>query len=187
MPTIALIALGGNLPHPPHGGPADIVTAAACALGALPGTTLLRLSPLYRTKPLGPRQPSYVNAAALLETAMSPADLHHALHLIEAAFGRRRGRRWGPRSLDLDLIGYGATLYPDRRRWRMGQGRLLIPHVAAHRRAFVLRPLADVAPDWRHPALNRSVKQLLDRLPRQGMMRLRAVRRPLRGASPRGT
>ena len=131
----AYIGLGSNLQLPQQQ-----VLRALKALSEVPFSRLLRRSPLYRTAPLGaPGQPDYVNAAALLETGLGPLDLLDHLQRIEHEMGRRRnGVRWGARVIDLDLL-----LYDDR---QMDHPRLQLPHPELHRRAFVLIPLADIAP-----------------------------------------
>ena len=131
----AYIGLGSNLQQPQQQ-----VLRALKTLSELSLSRLLRRSPLYRTAPLGvPGQPDYVNAAALLETALGPLDLLDQLQRIEHEMGRRRdGVRWGARIIDLDLL-----LYDDR---QMDHPRLQLPHPELHRRAFVLVPLADIAP-----------------------------------------
>jgi 2-amino-4-hydroxy-6-hydroxymethyldihydropteridine diphosphokinase len=123
------------------------------------------VSPLYQTAAVGnARQPPYVNAVALLDTHLSPEALLRVLKAIERGSGRRGGRPWGPRSLDIDIIDYAGLV----RHWggrpayfnRAGARPLTLPHPLAHRRPFVLKPLLDVAPDWRHPALRRSGREL---------------------------
>lgn len=130
----AYIGLGSNLDDPQQQ-----IRTAISALSILPHSRLRRHSPLYRTAPLGPPgQPDYVNAAALLETALEPMELLDALLGVERDMGRRRdGERWGPRIIDLDLLLYGSR--------RMQHERLRLPHSQLHRRAFVLIPLADIA------------------------------------------
>lgn len=120
--------------------------------------------------------PDYVNAAVSVETSKSPADLLATLHDIESAFGREREQRWGMRTLDLDLICYGDFVRPDRHvfdHWRglpqkaqreRAPEQLILPHPRLQDRAFVLVPMADVAPDWRHPVLGLTVTQMLARL-----------------------
>jgi 2-amino-4-hydroxy-6-hydroxymethyldihydropteridine diphosphokinase len=124
------------------------------------------ISPLYATRAVGnARQPAYVNAVALIDTALSPESLLRVLKGIERDSGRRgAGRPWGPRTLDVDIVDYKGLV----RHWRNGRGRfahagarpLVLPHPLAHGRPFVLRPLLDVAPDWRHPTLKRSAREL---------------------------
>jgi len=130
----AFVGLGSNLDEPIRQ-----VRSALIALAELPEGRLLRQSRLYRTPPLGPPgQPEYVNAVALLETQLAPLELLDRLHAIEQRQGRiRDGERWGPRSLDLDLLLYGALC--------LANSRLQLPHPRMHQRAFVLVPLADIA------------------------------------------
>jgi len=136
----AYIGLGGNL-----GDPADRLRAAAQDLAAIPQTQLKHVSSLYRSPPLGPPdQPHYVNAVAALETALPPDALLDALQALEVRHGRvRDGQRWGPRTLDLDLLLYGDA--------QLATPRLTVPHPGLPRRAFVLYPLAEIAPDLQVP------------------------------------
>jgi 2-amino-4-hydroxy-6-hydroxymethyldihydropteridine diphosphokinase len=135
-PVRAFVGLGGNL-----GPVAQTFDAALAALAALPGTRVVARSPLYRNPPLGDAaQPDFLNAVAELETTQPPLALLDALLATERRFGRERpdAVRWAPRTLDLDLLLYGdATL---------DLPGLQVPHPALHQRAFVLRPLADIAP-----------------------------------------
>ena len=104
-------------------------------------------------RPLGPgRQAPYLNAVLLLEAHLAPAALLRLLKRIERRAGRRFGPHWGPRCLDIDILDYGGRRlgWPPRRRER---GRLILPHPEMHRRAFVLVPLLEIAPHWRHPVL----------------------------------
>jgi 2-amino-4-hydroxy-6-hydroxymethyldihydropteridine diphosphokinase len=161
-----LIAIGANLPGPAGETPLETCRAAAAALAALPGLRLARLSRWYRTAPMPPSgQPDYVNGVALLEgAAPDPAALLAWLHAIEARHGRVRGAPDAARSLDLDIIDIDGTCRdaPDP----------VLPHPRAHLRAFVLAPLADVAPRWRHPRLGEPVGTLLAALPHQGVQPL---------------
>jgi 2-amino-4-hydroxy-6-hydroxymethyldihydropteridine diphosphokinase len=133
MPRTAVIALGSNLDDR-----AGNVRRAVEELGALGRVTAV--SSLYESAPVGPVQPDYLNAVALLETDLAPDILLRALLGIEAAMGRVRGERWGPRRIDLDLVAVDdlAADSPE----------LTLPHPEAHRRAFVLVPLAEVAPEF---------------------------------------
>jgi len=172
--TTVLIALGSNLPSP-EGSPAETVAAALTALGALGGA--ITPSRLWKSPAWPPGGPPYVNAAARLETALPPETLLERLHGIEATFGRRRGDRWAARTLDLDLIAWGGAVRPDaetQEAWRSldpeRQGReapatLILPHPRMQDRGFVLRPLAEVAPEWRHPLTGRTVREMLATLP----------------------
>lgn len=137
----ACIGLGSNLDDPVRQ-----VDSALSELADLPLTRLLRHSSLYRSAPMGPAdQPDYVNAAALLETALEPLELLDALQAIEAAHGRRRMLRWGPRTLDLDLLAYGDL--------SLAHPRLVLPHPGIGERAFVLVPMAEIVPDMMIPGV----------------------------------
>ncbi len=137
----ACIGLGSNLDDPVRQ-----VDSALSELADLPLTRLLRHSSLYRSAPMGPAdQPDYVNAAALLETALEPLELLDALQAIEAAHGRRRAQRWGPRTLDLDLLVYADL--------RLDHPRLVLPHPGIGERAFVLVPMAEIVPDMMIPGV----------------------------------
>ncbi len=145
--VLAAIGLGSNLNDP-----AGQVRAALSALAALPESELVAASSLYRNPPMGPQdQPDYVNAVALLRTALEPLPLLAELQAIERRQGKRFLRHWGPRTIDLDLL-----LYGDR---RIREPRLTVPHPGLHERAFVLYPLAEIAPDLMVPGKGR-VKDL---------------------------
>lgn len=133
----AYIGLGSNLD-----GPQRRIEHALAALGSLPLTRLITHSPLYASKPVGPQdQPDFINAVALLATQLSPLALLDQLQALEQAHRRLRSRHWGPRTLDLDLL-----LFDDR---HLDSPRLRVPHPAMRERAFVLVPLADIAPNER--------------------------------------
>ena len=155
-----LIALGANLPTAAGRSPLETCQAAAAALDSLPGLRLRALSRWYQTAPVAsvPGAPVFVNGAARLEgEAGDPGHLLAALHAIEDAAGRQRPFPNAPRVLDLDLIDLDGLhrLAPDP----------VLPHPRAHLRRFVLQPVGDVAPGWRHPVLGLTVAALLDRLP----------------------
>jgi 2-amino-4-hydroxy-6-hydroxymethyldihydropteridine diphosphokinase len=156
--TIAAVALGSNLADP-----VAQVRRALAALAVLPGTRLVARSRLYRTPPVGPPQPDYVNAAALLETRLGSDALFDGLLEIEAAQGRARGERWGPRTLDLDLLVYGDAV--------IETPRLTVPHPQLAVRPFVLVPLAEVAADLEVPGLGR-VADLCAACPGEGITAL---------------
>ncbi|MFE8071363.1 2-amino-4-hydroxy-6-hydroxymethyldihydropteridine diphosphokinase [Marinobacteraceae bacterium S3BR75-40.1] len=146
------IGLGSNLDSP-----LLQVHAALEALAQLPDTTLADASPLYRSAPLGPAgQPDYINGAAALDTRLPPESLLDYLQQIELTQGRERGERWGPRTLDLDILLFG--------RQQIQTQRLTVPHPEIGNREFVLRPLHDLAPDLTLPD-GRAIAELLAQCP----------------------
>ena len=154
------IGLGSNLADP-----VGQLRGALAALGELPGTRLAAVSSLYASDPLGPPdQPRYVNAVAALDTDLAPLELLDALQAIELAQGRvRKDERWGPRTLDLDILLFGQH--------QLDEPRLQVPHYHMHARAFVLYPLAEIAPDLRLPD-GRALNELLAACPYTGLERL---------------
>ena len=138
----AYIGVGSNLENPEAQ-----VRSAIAELGGLPNTTLALSSSLYRSAPLGPvDQPDFVNAVAAVLTHLSPVELLAALQEIENAHGRKRGaERWGPRTLDLDLLSYGNV--------REALDELTLPHPGIAQRNFVLLPWQEIAPHYRIPGL----------------------------------
>lgn len=145
-----VVAIGSNRPGR-HGGPRLEVAAALDRIGGLG-------SPIVDSAPLGPSTRTFANAVALVPSALSPPGMLAWLKGIERDFGRRAGRRWGARVIDLDLILWTGG------RWR-SRG-LIVPHVAYRERAFVLAPLAAIAPRWRDPVTGRSVAHALALLTR---------------------
>lgn len=150
-----LIALGANLPS--HAGtPAETLRAA---LGVLErdGVRPVTISPLYAS-PAWPdaNDPEYVNAVACVETSHAPQSLMMCLHKVEMMFGRKRSEKNAPRTLDLDILDYMG---------RISGTNPVLPHPRLETRAFVLVPLGDVAPDWRHPVSGRCVTELIAALP----------------------
>jgi len=144
----AYVGLGSNL-----GDRAAYLLLGLSALSRLPKTHLLRLSPVYETAPVGPPQPPYLNMVAELETELSPKGLLAEMLRVEKALGRERRERWGPRTLDLDLLLYGDLVLEEE--------GLSVPHPRLHERAFVLVPLLDLLPEGRHPLLGQSFAELL--------------------------
>ena len=134
QPTTAWIGLGANL-----GDRTAALRTALAALAALPGTRLLRVSSLYRSAPVDAGGPDYLNAVAEIATQLPPHDLLAALQAIEHAAGRERPYRNAPRTLDLDILLYGDL--------RLDSATLMLPHPRLHERAFVLLPLAELAPE----------------------------------------
>jgi 2-amino-4-hydroxy-6-hydroxymethyldihydropteridine diphosphokinase len=161
-PESLLLALGANRCGP--WGTPEATLGRACRELVHAGLRIVRSSRIYVTPPLGPGgQAPYLNAVLLLEAHMAPAALMRLVKRIERRAGRRSGPLWGPRTLDIDLLDFaGRRLgWPIRRRER---GRLTLPHPEMHRRAFVLVPLLEVAPHWRHPALGLTGRALLERV-----------------------
>jgi len=155
------IAIGSNRRHGRHGAPAGVVRAAIAALGEA-GLRVMVTSPIIATPALGPSGRSFANAALLVETPLDPPALLHLLKATERAFGRRRGRRWGPRVLDLDILLWSGGRWP-----RHGGHRLTVPHRAMAQRDFVLAPLVRIAPGWRIPRTVLTVRHARARLKRR--------------------
>src|SRR5262245_39091194 len=166
MGEIAYIGLGANL-----GDARATVQVAVEAISALPNTRLLARSDDWRSAPVDAEGPDFINAVVAVDTALSPQALLHALQGIEQAHGRERPYRNAPRTLDLDLL-----LYADR---QLATPELTLPHPRLHQRAFVLRPLAQLAPDLSIPRQGR-VSDLLDTVADQAIECLASTR----GGSP---
>ncbi len=163
METTVLIAIGSNRRHHRHGAPAGVVAAAVAALAAA-GLAIVAQSGIHATAPLGPGGRRFANAAVAVRCALPLPALLGLLKRIERDFGRRRGRRWGDRVLDLDIIGAGAAV--------VRAPGLQVPHPGVAVRRFVLDPLVEIAPDWRHPLQNATVRQLRARAMRPKAARL---------------
>ncbi|MGE3642676.1 MAG: 2-amino-4-hydroxy-6-hydroxymethyldihydropteridine diphosphokinase [Beijerinckiaceae bacterium] len=135
-PSVAALSLGGNV--------GDVVASFAMALQALDGlatTKVLQVSSVWRTAPWGVTdQPDFFNLAAFVETAMTPQDLLEACLKIEKAAGRERKERWGPRTLDIDIVDFAGL--------RIATPSLTLPHPRARERTFVLAPLAEMDPEF---------------------------------------
>lgn len=146
-----LIALGSNQRHHRHGRPSAIIRAALDALGEA-GLKVESASEVMASRPLGPSQRTFANAAAVIATDLGPDELLVVLKAVEASFGRRTWRRWGSRVLDLDIVLWEGGAW--------SSDGLTVPHVAFRERRFVLEPAAEVAPDWRDPLSGRTIRHL---------------------------
>jgi 2-amino-4-hydroxy-6-hydroxymethyldihydropteridine diphosphokinase len=160
------VGLGSNL-NDPHGQ----LAAGMNELAELPGTQVEARSSLYESEPMGPSdQPDYVNAVVRLRTALSPEALLDGLQAIEQGHGRQRTRRWGARTLDLDILLYGER--------QIAGPRLRVPHPGIARRNFVLHPLAELDSQLEIPGLG-SVAELLAACPKGRLVRLDAAAQPV--------
>lgn len=181
--------MGANLPTAKTI-PADSLKAAMALLHSEPDVSITRISQFWRSPayPAG-SGPDFVNAAACLLTSLTPQALLERLHLIEARIGRDRSSgRWSARVLDLDLIGWSDLILPDiatLRHWmalppdkqaQQAPDRLILPHPRMHERGFVLVPLAQIAPQWRHPLTGQSVARMLAALPASEIARITPIR-----------
>ncbi|MBP5953607.1 2-amino-4-hydroxy-6-hydroxymethyldihydropteridine diphosphokinase [Pseudomonas sp. P42] len=153
------IGMGSNLADP-----AEQLRSAVDALGRLPQTALVGVSAFYQSDSLLPGQPRYTNAVAALDSALAPLDLLDALQAIENDQGRERLERWGPRTLDLDILLFGDRL--------IDEPRLKVPHYQIQERAFVLYPMAELAPADLLLADGRNLAGLLAACPFVGLERL---------------
>ena len=166
----ALVALGSNL----SSGPVDSAGLVRQAIGALGRIGPTRAARIFATPavPAG-SGPAFVNSCALVVTDLGPESMLRKLHAIERAHGRTRPGRWAPRTLDLDLLALGGLVAPSRAGWarwrrlppaaqaRLAPRRPVLPHPRLQDRAFVLVPLCDIAPDWRHPVTGRTARAML--------------------------
>lgn len=165
------IALGANIPSA-AGSPAHSLAAALTMLPRY-AITLSRCSSFYMTPAWpDPSDPPFINAVAAVQTALSPVSLLETLHAIEAAFGRIRGETNAPRPLDLDLIDYDGEIR---------DAHPVLPHPRMTSRPFVLVPLHEIAPDWRHPVTRRHIAALVDSLPAAERAAVVRVRVPPQG------
>ncbi len=174
--ALPLVAIGSN-EDKAFGGAKMIVEAAIEALGAA-GLEVRAASQLFETPcfPAG-NGPDFVNAVVAVATCLSPDEILQVLHEIEAGFRRERRQRWAPRSLDLDLLAVGCAVLPDpetqgqwmdlpmERQIREAPEQLVLPHPRLQDRGFVLIPMAQIAPNWQHPILGKTVNQMLEALP----------------------
>ncbi|MFE1293154.1 2-amino-4-hydroxy-6-hydroxymethyldihydropteridine diphosphokinase [Streptomyces sp. NPDC058731] len=157
-PKRAVIALGANL-----GNRLETLQGAIDALEDTPGVRVKAVSPVYETEPWGVdpgSQPSYFNAVVLVKTTLPPSSLLERAHAVEEAFHRVRDERWGPRTLDVDIVAYAGVVSDDP--------QLTLPHPRAHERAFVLAPWYDVEPEAELPG-HGAIAGLLDAVTREGV------------------
>ncbi len=147
-----------------------LVTALE-ALSRIDAVAVLRCSSLFDSAPVGPPQPRYLNAVVALDCGLSAQRLLTILQRIELDLGRRRDAvRWGPRTIDLDILLWDGEVIAD--------ANLQVPHLELHKRRFALEPLVELAPDLKHPVLGTSMKELLTRLDPQDVRRLSATQWP---------
>lgn len=163
-----LIGIGANLPSE-FGSPAETLQAALKMLVG-EGISIRKTSGFYESEPVPKSaQPWFVNAVARLEFTAGAPDLHRVLLDVEKRAGRTRHLRWEARVLDLDLLAYNDLVLPDMQRWRDidAEGAtcdLIVPHPRAHLRRFVLEPLVEIEPGWRHPVFGATARELFDQL-----------------------
>lgn len=173
---VILIGLGANLRRADGATPAETLHAAASHLRALPGLHGARLSRLWDSAPVpASDQPRFVNAVLRASGRPDPAGLLAALHAIEARFGRERGERNAARTLDLDLLDLNGLVR---------EAAPVLPHPRLHARAFVLAPLAEVAPGWRHPVTGERAAALLAALPEEDRAACRPLGEAVAGPGP---
>lgn len=156
--TLCAIALGSNL-----GNSRATLENALKTLNQTPDITVIAHSSWYKTVPIGPAQPDYLNGCAILAVQLTSQELLKTLLSIEDQFGRIRQERWGPRTLDLDLLLFGDLI--------LDTPELQIPHPRITERAFVLVPLAEIAPDWIEPVSGQAITQLLEKVDCSGVIR----------------
>lgn len=181
-----LIAVGSN-EDSIWGDPRETVLKSRLHLEARLGVCVEK-SKLYQT-PAFPAEsgPDYVNAAYACDSQISAQEMLECLHQIEAKAGRVRTTRWGARTLDLDLLACGSEVLPNRTTWTgwadlpleqqttQSPTELILPHPRLQDRAFVLKPLADIAPDWVHPILGLRVTEMLERCPAEDIASVRPI------------
>lgn len=181
-----LVALGSNLPN----GEASPIENIQGAISLLLDSSLIveKLSGFYET-PCFPNGagPDYVNAAAVLCGDLSPVETLKLFHAIEEELGRKRKSRWGQRTVDIDLLAYGEQILPDLNTFNSWKNlsienqiantpdQLILPHPRIQDRGFVLVPLAEIAPEWRHPVIGKTVEQMKDALSSEELVEIRLI------------
>lgn len=179
--TECLLGLGANLPFDAMA-PEETIR---CAIEAISSDALaeVKISQFYRSTPVPyTDQPDFVNCVIGGKTTLSPNELMSLCQSIEAQFGRQRDGRWQARTLDIDVLAYGDDVLPSISSWHqlMEEGRegkvmanLIVPHPRLHERAFVLKPLADIRPEWVHPVFKKTGLELLCSLSAQQVEEVR--------------
>ncbi|MBV1904004.1 MAG: 2-amino-4-hydroxy-6-hydroxymethyldihydropteridine diphosphokinase [Marinosulfonomonas sp.] len=187
MYEMVVLGLGGNIASD-VGEVATTIGRATADLSAS-GVDIITKSKLYET-PCFPADagPDFLNAALLCSTRLDPQALLGLIHTTETKYGRKRGARWSERTLDIDIIAIDGSVLPDTATFQAWHGlsldqqkcktpdQLIVPHPRLQDRAFVLVPMADVAPDWHHPILGLSVRRMLQQLPKPDLAAIRAVK-----------
>ncbi|WP_264320700.1 2-amino-4-hydroxy-6-hydroxymethyldihydropteridine diphosphokinase [Zarconia navalis] len=153
---MSAIALGSNL-----GDSRATLESALQTLDGTPNITVIKRSSWYKTAPVGPSQPDYLNGCALVKVQLNPQELLTTLLDIEDKFNRVRQERWGPRTLDLDVLLFSDLI--------LETPNLQIPHPRMTQRAFVLVPLAEIAPDWIEPVSGKAIDRLVETVDRSGV------------------
>jgi len=152
MPHTVFIGVGSNLDNP-----LEQCRAVVAQIESHPALTLIHQSQYYKSEPFGnPDQDWFVNLVIQIETDLMPEELLELLLELEKAGGRKRREKWGPRTIDLDILFYGTVV--------MDKEGLTLPHPGIAQRRFVLEPLNEIDPDWAHPVLNKTVSTLLSEL-----------------------
>ncbi len=152
----AFIGVGSNI-----GEKIENCMKAISLLDSIEGCSVIKRSSFYKTEPVGYKdQDWFINCVVMIETELSPYELLEKLKEIELSMGREKGVRWGPRIIDLDILLYEDTV--------IDSDELTIPHLLMHKRRFVIVPLNEIAPDFIHPVLKKSIKELLKRIPEDG-------------------
>ncbi len=152
----AFIGVGSNI-----GEKIENCIKAISLLDSIEGCSVIKRSSFYKTEPVGYKdQDWFINCVVMIETELSPYELLEKLKEIELSMGREKGVRWGPRIIDLDILLYEDTV--------IDSDELTIPHLLMHKRRFVIVPLNEIAPDFIHPVLKKSIKELLKRIPEDG-------------------
>jgi len=186
MVTLTLIAAGSNLTST-WGNPRETILKARLFLEAKIDAQV-KVSALYQTPAFPPGAgPDYVNAAFATDSTISANETLEILHQVEAEAGRERQDRWMSRTLDLDLIAFGDEVSPDLATWQQwadldldaqtieAPDQLILPHPRLQDRSFALRPLCDLAPNWRHPVLDLTLAELLEKRPKDERESVQAI------------